>query len=114
MIVADDSLKRRVAELERTVAMMETMMFRDAARRSTTPIAGRLWRFTLNEAFSSNTAEADLLRLDGTDTDRDVDVYDPLDIFGGGGAESGDAGFCIEQLDLDGARHYVVIQMECP
>lgn len=67
----------------------------------------RLYRFTLNEAWSSGAAEADILLMDGTDTTTDADVLDPLGIFSELG--SGDAGLCIYQ---DG--YYYVIQAACP
>lgn len=67
----------------------------------------RLYRFTLNEAWSSNAADADILLMDGTDTGIDADVLDPLGIFAGLG--SGDPGLCELQ---DGV--YYVTQAPCP
>lgn len=112
MTIADQSLRRQVAELERSVAMLETLVYRESTRRSTAPIAGRLWRFTLNSTFTDYEADADLLTLSGDDTGRDITVADPIGLFGA--ALNGHEGWCIEQLDTDGARWYVVIQMECP
>lgn len=66
-----------------------------------------LWRFTLNEAWSSGAADADILEMDGTDTGTDADVLDPLGIFSTLG--NGDAGLCI----LQGGSYYV-IQAPCP
>lgn len=67
----------------------------------------RLYRFTLNAAWSAGVADADILLMDGTDTTRDADVLDPLSIFSSLG--SGDAGLCIFQ----GGKYYV-IQAPCP
>lgn len=67
----------------------------------------KLYRFTLNEAWSSNAADADILLMDGTDTGTDADVLDPLGIFADLG--SGDAGLCL----LQGGVYYV-IQAACP
>jgi hypothetical protein len=67
----------------------------------------RLYRFTLNEAWSSGAADADILQMDGTDTGIDADVLDPLGIFST--LSNGDAGLCLLQ---DGS--YYVIQAPCP
>ncbi len=66
-----------------------------------------LYRFTLNEAWSSGVADADILEMDGTDTGTDADVNDPLGIFADLG--NGDAGLCLLQ---NGS--YYVIQAPCP
>jgi hypothetical protein len=66
-----------------------------------------LYRFTLNEAWSSGAANADILEMDGTDTGTDADVLDPLGIFSELG--DGDAGLCM----LQGGVYYV-IQAPCP
>ena len=65
------------------------------------------WRFTLNEAWSSGVADADILEMDGTDTTTDADVNDPLGIFADLG--SGDAGICF----LQGGAYWA-IQAPCP
>jgi hypothetical protein len=77
------------------------------------PLTGRLWNFSLNEnvgATTSGEAAADLLALDGTDTGKDVTltVHSRFNTM-----VSGDEGSCVEQLDVDGERHYVVIQGDC-
>ena len=76
---------------------------------------GRLWRVTLNEAFGATTAHiaaADLLTIDGTDTGRDVSLYDPLDVFA---ILQGTEGlYCFEQIDVDGTRYFVPLQSPCP
>ena len=66
-----------------------------------------LYRFTLNESWSSGAADADILEMDGTDTDIDADVLDPLGIFST--LTTGDAGLCL----LQGGSYYV-IQAPCP
>lgn len=65
-----------------------------------------LYRFTLNESWSSNAADADIFEMDGTDTTIDADVLDPLSIFGS--LDNGDAGLCVLQ---NGS--YYVIQAPC-
>jgi hypothetical protein len=69
-----------------------------------------LWRFQLNSSFSGtpSTADADLLELDGADTERDVTIYDYLDVFSAD-LTTGDVGYCIQQGDI-----YVAIQAPCP
>jgi hypothetical protein len=70
----------------------------------------RLYRFTLNEDMGASTslqADADILKVDGTDTGTDADVLDPLNIFES--LENGDPGFCIKQ-----SGSYYVIQAPCP
>lgn len=66
----------------------------------------RFFRFTLNEAWTSGVADADILQMDGTDTGIDADINDPLLIF----AEltTGDAGICFLQ---DG--QYWAVQAPC-
>jgi hypothetical protein len=66
-----------------------------------------LFRFTLNASLSTGTADADILRMDGTDTGIDDDVLDPLGIFDT--LTTGDAGLCLKQ----GGKYYV-IQAPCP
>lgn len=69
-----------------------------------------LYRFTLNEnmgATTANQADADLLEMDGTDTNLDVDILDPVAIFSS--LTNGDAGICYKQ-----SGNYYVIQAECP
>ena len=39
------------------------------------------FRFTLNEGWTSNAADADILLMDGTDTNEDHDILDPLASF---------------------------------
>jgi len=117
MTLPDPSLTRRVAELERRLREMELTLARNALdAKYVQPIAGRLWQFTLNEDFGDTTthyADADLLYLDGTDTLKDVDVYDGRDQFVTL-LTSGMGGWCVEQLDVSGARLYVVVQGDCP
>jgi len=59
--------------------------------------AVKLWRFTMNEAFSGSptSADCDLLNIDGSDTGQDVDVYDRLDI-AKDDLENGDPGWCVQ------------------
>ena len=117
MTLPDVSLARRVAELERKLQAVEFSLARsEKLPRAVQPIAGRLWQFTLNEDFGTTTthyADADLLYLDGTDTLKDVDVYDGRDQFATL-LTSGMGGWCVEQLDVSGARLYVVVQGDCP
>jgi hypothetical protein len=70
----------------------------------------KLWRFTLNAAFSGSpsTAAADLLNMDGTDTGQDVTVRDELDVFSAD-LGNGDAGYCCQVGTL-----YHAIQAPCP
>jgi len=65
-----------------------------------------LYRFTLNEAWTANVADADILLMDGTDTTLDADVYDPLSAFTD--LVNGDPGICILQ---DGK--FYAIQAPC-
>jgi hypothetical protein len=104
MTTPDQRLWRRVAHLEQLVERLEGMVLRQGGVRSTLPLAGRLWRFKLNEGFTDNEAEADLLALDGTDTEKDVKIYDPRGICDS--LTTDDEGECIEQLDVLGARRY--------
>lgn len=67
----------------------------------------KLYRFTLNESWTSGAADADILEMDGTDTTIDADVLDPLGIFSA--LTTGDAGLCMRQNGL-----YYVIQAPCP
>jgi hypothetical protein len=62
----------------------------------------RLYRFTLNAAWSSGAADADILEMDGTDTGIDDDVRDPLGIFTH--LTTNSAGLCVFQ---DG-KYYVI------
>lgn len=69
----------------------------------------RFYRFTMNEAWGATTstaADSDILEMDGTDTNTDSDVYDPLGIFAD--MTTGDAGICFYQ---DGK--YWAIQADC-
>jgi len=68
----------------------------------------RLYRFTLNATLASGTADADILEMDGTDTNIDATVRDPLGIFAALTAVNS-AGLCLYQ---DGK--YYVIQAACP
>lgn len=70
----------------------------------------RLWRFTLNEAFSGSppAAAADLLYMNGTDTGDDVTIQDYLSIFSSD-LTTADAGYCLQQGDV-----YIAIQAPCP
>ena len=117
MTVADQSLSRRVAYLERRVRELELSLARqEQLWLQVTPLCGRLCQFTLNEDFGATTANyaaADLLQLDGTDTGLDVNVYDGRAQFATYINDT-DGGWCIEQLDVDGERFFVVIQGDCP
>jgi len=73
-----------------------------------------LWLFSLNENMGATTvklAAADKLNIDNTDTDEDIEVEDPLNLFSA--LQSGAVGFCIEQYIGDTA-HYIIIQAACP
>lgn len=111
MTLPDQSTHRRLSYLERRIQEMEMSLARqEMQQQRVTPLSGRLWRFTLNEDFGDTTehfAAADLLELDGTDTKLDVDVYDAC---GNSSLIDGDCGLCIEQLNLDGARYFVVVE----
>lgn len=71
------------------------------------PIGMELYRFTLNVALTTGTADADILLMDGTDTLIDDDVLDPLGIFSTLGIH--DAGLCLKYQGK-----YYVIQAPCP
>lgn len=45
------------------------------------PLVKGLFRFTLNANMAANKADADILELDGTDTDTDADVHDKAGLF---------------------------------
>jgi len=69
----------------------------------------KLFRFTLNEdmgATTSGEAAADILQLDGTDTNTDANVQDTLGIFNT--LVDTDPGYCIKQGSL-----YYIIQAPC-
>jgi hypothetical protein len=112
--VPDKLLWRRVSDLERMVSQLDAQLKRVTGSRSIQTLASRTWRFRLNEAFTAGEADADLLDLDGTDTNLDIVVKDPLLIFQTLGVTTDDEGYCEEQIDLDGKRWFLVIQMECP
>lgn len=106
-----ESAARKIAEMVHAWERGElTARPRPQRRLIPEQLTTRLWRFTLNEAFSGSppAAAADLLYLDGTDTGDDVTVQDYLSIFSGT-LTTGDAGFCLQQGDI-----YVVIQGPCP
>ena len=113
--VPDPVLRRRVAAQERHVAQLEATIRRMSVTRSVTPLSARLWRATLNEAFGdtdANYAAADLLALNGADTNLDIALFDPLDVFS---VLTGTEGlYCLEQIDVDGTRYFVPIQAPCP
>ncbi len=117
MTINDVSMERRLAYLERRVQELELTLARTQLEpKRVQPLNGRLWQFTLNEDFgdtSADYADADLLDLDGTDTLIDVDVYDGRTQFATY-IGTGDGGWCVEQMALDGTRYYVVIQGDCP
>lgn len=80
----------------------------DTAKRLPPPFL-RFYRFTMNEDWGDTTATAadsDILEMDGTDTDTDAEVFDPLGIFSD--MTTGDAGICVYQ---DGK--YWAIQAGC-
>lgn len=110
--VPDDKLWRRVAALERQVGQLQQMIRVMSQTRGTTPLNARLWRATLNAAFSSHTASADLLTLDGVDTGLDVTLYDPLDVFVDLVGTEGL--YVAEQIDMDGTRRFIPLQCPCP
>jgi hypothetical protein len=112
--VPDKLLWRRVAALEQQVSQLDAELKRVTGSRSILTLASRTWRFRLNESFSDGEADADLLDLDGNDTNMDVVVKDPLLIFQTLGVTTDDEGYAEEQIDLDGTRWFLVIQMECP
>lgn len=113
--VPDSHLWRRVAALERQVAHLEATIHRMSVTRSVTPLSARLWVATLNEAFGAtdaNYAAADLCTLNGADTNLDVNLFDPLDVFS---TLTGVEGvYCLEQIDMFGTRHFIPIQAPCP
>lgn len=113
--VPDNRLWRRVAALERQVDQLQQMFRVMAQTRGTTPLTSRLWRAKLNEAFGATTAlsaTADLLTIDGTDTDLDITLYDPLEVFAEWAAD--DELYVLEQIDMDGTRRFVPMQSPCP
>ena len=110
MTVPDRSLERRVAYLERRLQEMEMSLARqELLPAKVTPLAGRLWRFTLNADISSGTASADLLELGGDDTNLDVTVTDANGRYAG--LKNTCAGLCVEQLDLNGTRKFIIIDV---
>ena len=70
----------------------------------------RLYRFTLNATLASGTADADILEMDGTDTNIDATVRDPLGIFADL-TTVGDAGLCLYQ---DGKYYVIQAPRACP
>jgi len=70
----------------------------------------KLFRFSLNEdmgATTANKGDADILKMDGTDTTIDADVEDPEAIFGT--LADTDTGLCLKQ-----GGSYYIIQAACP
>jgi hypothetical protein len=114
--VPDPHLWRRVAALEKQLADVNAELRRMSATRRITQLTGRIWRFTCTTDFneSTDTATADLIDLDGTDTDVNFTVEDPLKNYIALGLGTGAQGICEEQLDLKGKRHYVVVEWKCP
>lgn len=110
--VPDRSAARRMAELERRLVALESEVRRASGVKSITPLNARLWRATLNEVFSYGLAGADLLTISGTDTGKDITLYDPLNVFED--LENGDGVYCLEQIDADGTTVFVPIQAPCP
>lgn len=102
-------LQRQIEELQAKIRRLEQIDSRPKLiipqPESVTGLA--LYRFTLNEALTTGTADADILEMDGTDTTIDDDVLDPLGIFDT--LTNGDPGLCLKQ---DG--NYYVIQAPCP
>lgn len=66
----------------------------------------KLFRFTLNASLASGTADADILKMDGTDTGIDANVLDPLGIFSI--LLNGDPGICVKQGGI-----YYAVQAPC-
>lgn len=111
----DPIMARRVAALERQVEQLQQQLRLMAVSRGVTPLNGRLWRATLNEAFGATTslsADADLLTLGGTDTGLDVTLYDPLSVFVDLVGTEGL--YVIEQIDANGTTRFIPIQCPCP
>jgi len=110
-VLPERSLERRLLRMERRIAELEQANLQaEAMLRRVEPIAGRLWLCTLNEDMGETTsgeAAADLLSLDTTDTAKDITVVDPHDLFGH--LEDGAEGLCVEQLDTDGTRYFVLV-----
>lgn len=98
------------------MAVLDAALARISATRNITPLTGRIWLFTLTADFNetNNTAAADLYDLDEVDTNVNITVEDPLENYKDLGIESGNRGVCEEQLDLNGTRHYIVVEWECP
>ena len=112
--VPDTRSWRRIAELEREVERLRQLVFRFTNTRHTQSMASRTWRFKLLESFRDGEAKADLEELDGEVVKANVTVRDPLLIFETLEVTAGMEGYCEEQINIDGARWYLVIQMECP
>lgn len=115
MTVPDHSTRRRIADLERQASRLERELerLRHAVHRQTQPIAGRLWRATLNEdmgATTSQRAAADLVALDGSDTSMDVTVDDLLNEHSS--MVNTDECLVVEQYDMDGTLIYAIVT--CP
>jgi hypothetical protein len=115
MSLPDPITLRRIALLERQVQSLESQLRRLSTTRSITPLNARLWRCSLKEAFGHvdpHYASADLLSISGVDTGLDVSLFDPLDVFA---ILNGTEGlYCFEQIDINGARHFVPMQSPCP
>jgi hypothetical protein len=92
--------------MEREIQQL-SLLVRQLSTRHINQLASRIWRYKLNEQFSSNEASADLIALDGTDTLLDVIVRDPLGVMAS--ALVDDEGMCAEQLDVDGERWFIVL-----
>lgn len=114
--LSDDSLaalKRDHERLRYEVEQLRTML--RSFMSTCQPRAATLWRATLNEAFGATTAHyaaADLLGINGMDTGRDIQLYDPLDVFS---ALAGIEGlYVFEQLGSDGKTYWMAMQSPCP
>lgn len=111
-----ENSERRIRDLENRCSEIESLVrnLESRAFMAGMPIFARLWLCSLNEDVGATTAgqaAADLLGLDGTDTGKDVTLTVHSRF---ADMVSGDEGQCIEQLDIYGARHYTLIQGDCP
>lgn len=109
-MIPDANIQKRITYLERRIDELEFALttFRNK-ERVTTPLSSRLWLCTLNEAIGDTTAgeaAADLLKLDGSDTELDVTVTDLVLK-----SQVDEAMLCLEQLDLSGKRYFALLQM---
>lgn len=116
MSIPDANLAQRIATLERRLNEAEMRLDRPVEEsRLMLPLNARLWVAQLNEDLGATTAlhaDADLCDLEKVDTNLDVDIYDPLDIFSDF-LDADDYCYVLEQINITGDRYFIIIQAPC-